>query len=312
MPAAVYDLVIEQGSSYEVTFLYTDLNNLPVDVTNFCVLLQWRTNTDNIYAFTNKYDGTDYSLVSNKNGTIVLKIPSKTTNLYDFDNAAYDLDLQEPNEEYPGSGLTSYRLSTGSVFIVRRNVPASLTNCANVSAGFELQDNCDIECGKLDIYSVTYNGSGVTINDLSTSISTISVEDTRSIENVEIAINGLNHNSPQDLLFIVSPPSGGKVLLSANAKILNYRPGFSCMFSNRASNNDYISNIKSGGLCNIYNKTSFTRYNNEILLSSFGHLYNSPASGNWSLYLVDNDITGSGSLDSWKLIVTYQAPLSLP
>lgn len=306
MPAAVYDLVIEQGSSYEVTFLYTDSNNRPVDVTNFCVLLQWKTNNEDIYSFTNKYDGIDYNLVSNTDGTIVLKIPAKTTNLYDFDNAVYDLDLQEPNEEYPGSGLRSYRLSTGNVFIVRRNVPASLTNCANISAGFELQDNCDIECGKLDVYSVPYDGSGVAVTDLSTSISTILVQDSRSIENVEIAVNGLRHNSPQDLLFIVSPPSGNKVLLSANSKILNYRPGFSCMFSNRANNNAYISNINSGGLCSIYDKTSFTRYNNEILLSSFNHLNNSPASGNWSLYLVDNDISGSGSLDSWKLIITYK------
>lgn len=307
MPAVAYDLLIEQGSSYEITFLYTDANNNPIDVKNFCVLLQWITNNNDIYTFSNKYDGTDYSLIANPNGTIVFKLPAKTTNLYDFDSALYDLDLQEPNEEYPGSGLKSYRLSTGSVNIIRRNVPASLTSCANVSAGFELQDNCDIECGKLDIYSVPYAGSGVSIEDLSTNISSINVNDNRLIENIDIAINGLRHNSPQDLIFIAVPPSGNKVLLSANSKILNYRPGFSCMFSNRAPNNTYISNINSGGLCKIYDKTSYIKYNNEILLSSFDHLYNSPASGEWSLLVADNDIVGSGSLDSWKLIITYQS-----
>jgi subtilisin-like proprotein convertase family protein len=305
MPAAVYDILIEQGSSYEVTFLYTDADNNPIDITNYCIVLQWRTNTNNIYAFTNKYDGTDYSLVTNKDGTIVFKLPAKTTNLYDFDNAAYDLDLQEPNEEYPGSGLKSYRLSTGTINIIKRNVPASLINCANISAGFNLQENCDVECGKLDAYSVVYDGSGVTVSDLSTNISTVSINDNRNIENIEIAINGLRHNNPQDLTFIVAPPSGSKVLLSASSKILNYRPGFSCLFSDRAATSAYISNISSGGLCRIYDKTNSTRYNNEILLSSFSHLSGNKAIGNWSLYVIDNDIASSGSLDSWKLIVTY-------
>ncbi len=307
MPAAVYDILIEQGSSYEVTFLYTDVNNNPIDVTNYCILLQWRTNTNDIYAFTNKYDGTDYSLTTGTDGTIILKLPSKTTNLYNFDQAFYDLDLQEPNEEYPGSGLKSYRLSTGTINIVKRNVPASLVNCANISAGFNLQENCDIECGKLDAYSVVYDGSGVTVDDLSTSITTVNVTDNRSIENIEIAINGLRHNNPQDLTLIVAPPSGNKVLLSASSKILNYRPGFSCLFSDRANTGSYISNISSGGLCKIYDKTNSTRYNNEILLSSFSHLTGSKASGNWSLYIVDNDISSSGSLDAWKLIVTYSS-----
>lgn len=305
MPAAVYDMLIEQGSSYEVTFVYTDANNNPIDITNYCVLLQWRTNTNDISVFTNKYDGTDYSLVSNSDGTIVFRLPAKTTNLYNFDQAFYDLDLQEPNEEYPGSGLKSYRLSTGTISIAKRNVPASLINCANVSSGFNLQENCDIECGKLDAYSVVYDGPGVTINDLSTSTTTINIEDSRLIENVEVAINGLRHNNPQDLTLIVSPPSGDKVLLSASSKILNYRPGFSCLFSDRANTNAYISNITSGGLCKIYDKTASTRYNNQILLSSFNHLYGNAISGDWSLYVVDNDIASSGSLDAWKLIITY-------
>jgi len=306
MPAAIYDIAIEQGSSYEVTFLYTDADNIPIDVRNFCVLLQWKTDTDNIYTFTNKYDGVDYSLVSNSDGTIVLKIPAKTTNLYEFSSAVYDLDLQEPIEEYPGSGLKNYRLSTGTINILRRNIPALLNSCADVSSGSELQNSCDIECAKLDVYSVIYNGSGTLVPDLGTSTSTIIVDDNRLVENVEIAINGLRHNNPQDLIFIMSPPSGNKVLLSANSKIANYQPGFSCMFSNRAANNAYISNINSGGLCKIYNKTSTTKYNNDILLSSFDHLYNSPASGIWSLVVSDNDPSASGSIDSWKLIITYK------
>lgn len=305
MAAVNYDLAIEQGSSYEVTFLYTDQNNQPIDVKNFCILLQWKTDTDIIHTFTNKYTGTDYSLVSDTNGTIVFKIPAKTTNLYTFDTAFYDLDLQEPAEEYPGSGFKNYRLSTGTVNIIKRNVPASLVSCADPSAGDIMQNSCDIECGKLDIYSVIYNGSSINVPDLGISSGTITVNDSRKIDNIEIAIDGLRHNSPQDLVFLVAPPSGDKILLSANSKINNYKPGFSCMFSNRASSSAYISNINSGGLCRIYDKTSTTKYNNEILLSSFNHLYNSSPSGNWSLIINDIDPAVSGSIDAWKLIITY-------
>jgi len=307
MPAAVYDTVIEQGSSFVINFIYTDNNGSPIDITNYCVLLQWLTNTNDLYSFSNRYDGTDYSLVAKSDGTITLTIPSKTTNDYVFDSAVYDLDIQEPNEEYPGSGLKTYRLATGTIRVLKRITSILSSNCADLSSRFELKDTCDVECGKLDIYSAQYDGAGFSIPDMSSASSSIYVDDTRVVENIEVAINGLRHNSPQDLSFVLTPPSGDSILLSANSKITNYRPGFSCMFSNRAPYDAYISTINSGGLCRIVDKAADVLFDGGPIVGSFDHLYtNNNIPGSWSLTIKDSDVGVSGSIDSWKLIITYQ------
>ena len=102
MAAAIINLELEQGSAYQRTFLYLDSSGKPVDLSGYCVLLQWRTDANTTSSFSNKYTGQDYSLSANADGRIVLLIPSKTTNNYSFNNAVYDLDIQEPNEQYPG------------------------------------------------------------------------------------------------------------------------------------------------------------------------------------------------------------------
>lgn len=306
MSPVLHPIVIDQGSAYDITFYYTDINGNPIDVSNYCVTIQWKTNTGDDYYFSNKYNGNAYSLQSNTDGTIVFRIPSKTTNTYEFDNAGYDLDIQEPNEEYAGSGLKTYRLVTGTVTINRRNTSISLIDCAYASSVFNIATNCELECSRLDLYSVQYSGSGLIIQDNSAVSGTVSTTDTRLIDNIEIAVNGLRHNSPQDLMFLLAPPTGGTVLLSANAKISKYAPGFSCLFSNRAPNGAFINNIDSGGLCLIRDKTNNTQYNNETVLSSFDHLFGSSVTGNWSLIICDTDPGIAGSIDSWKLIITYQ------
>jgi subtilisin-like proprotein convertase family protein len=307
MPAANYNFFIEQGSAYKLTFLYTDENNNPIDIRNYCVIMQWLTNTGQTYVFSNKYTGDDYDFQTYADGSIILQLPARTTNTYVFDSFVYDLDLQEPTEQYPGGGLTTYRLATGTVGIVKRNIPTSLPDCANAEININsLAKSCDNECNNLDIYSIIYNGNNLVIPDNDSISDTIVINDSRLIDNIEVAINGLNHNSPQDLMFILAPPSGNKILLSANSKILNYKPGFSFMFSNRAINTSYLSNVISGGLCNITDKTSMTTYNAEPLIGSVDSLVGSSAIGNWRLIIVDNDLGVSGNIDSWKLIITYQ------
>lgn len=307
MPAAFINLDIEQGSLYERTFVYQDSSGNPIDLSVYCVLLQWRTNAGSIATFSNKYSGEDYNMRANSDGTIVLLIPSKTTNTYNFDNAVYDLDIQEPTEQYPGSGLKTYRLATGIVTILKRNIDSALTDCANAASVFSLSDSCDLQCEKLDVYSIVYPGSGLNISDNSSVSGIVSTSDNRNIENIEIAINGLRHGNPQDLSFVLSPPSGSKILLSSNSKINKYFPGFSFMFSNRAESAVYLSNVNSGGLCNILDKTATFKLNNENLISHFNNIIGSPASGNWGFIINDNDPGSSGTIDSWRLILTYES-----
>lgn len=337
MPAATHNFLLEQGSDFQITFRYLDENNTSVNMTNWYVLFKFVSNTGQIYSFDNITKTSNYSLIAYRNGDIILNIPAHITNNYSFDTAVYDLDLQEPNEQYVGSGLKRYRLAQGTITIVKRNTVIPGFDIREPIEG-QILDVCTINCSAFD--SSIYSGPRIYIADNATSTSSITIMDNRPIENVEIGINGLNHNSPQDLTMFLAPPSGDKILLFAHHKISNYVPGFSFMLSDRALPQTNVSNTKNGGLCRIINKTNSTRFdnsipmticddsgcsevmiplsisngsivlgaiNNENLLSSFGHLKGYvPSSGTWSLHVCDNDASVSGLIDNWKLIITYQ------
>lgn len=337
MPAATYNFNIEQGSDLRVIFQYIDENNTFVNMTNFYVSLVFVTNDNQTYYFDNITPTADYQLLTDVPGSITLFIPARITNTYNFINAIYDLDIQEPNETYSGSGLKRYRLSQGNIGIIKRNIPITINNSSAIINESPIIDACSMNCSSF--YSSIYTGSSLNIKDNATTISTVKVQDNRSIDYVEIAINGLNHTNPQDLNIFLAPPSGDKILLSAGTKIRNYRPGFSYMMSDRAPPLATLNNITDGGVCRVINKTNRVRFdnsipmticdqsgcnevvvplsvsngtvtlgqlNNENLLSSFEHLRGYvPSSGDWSLYVTDTDIGGSGIIDSWKLIITY-------
>lgn len=337
MAAASHSFSIEQGSDFQITFRYLDENNLRVNLTNHYVLLKFVTDNGQIYSFDNITKTTNYSLVSYPNGEIVLKLPARITNTYTFGTATYDLDIQEPNEQYPGSGLKRYRFAQGIISIIRRNTTIPAFDIREPING-EIIDVCSINCSSFD--ASIYDGGRVFIEDNKVNTSNIFISDNRAIESVEIGINGLTHSSPQDLTMFLSPPSGDKILLFAHHKIPKYTPGFSLMFSDKALPHVNIRNVDNGGMCRIINKTNSVRFdnsipitvcdqsgcsqqmmplsiasgsitlgglNNENLLSSFDHLRGYvPSSGNWTLHVVDNDVGASGLIQNWKLIITYQ------
>lgn len=306
MAATAHSFVIEQGSDFKITFQYIDESGNNIDLTNWCVVLQWKTNQEELYVFSNKSNSNDYSLTADSTGKIILQIPARTTLLYDFDNAVYDLDLQETTEQYFNSGLQTYRLVTGNIGIIKRNIPVNLQACSETFQNpNDLEDSCNIICSQSDIYSVTYDGSAINIIDNGVVSGVINVNDNRTIENVEVIISNLNHASPQDLTLLLAPPSGNKILLSANNKIKNYRSNFTFGFSNKALPNLYLNEVNNGGICNIQNKTGIVKYNNENLTASIDHLIGYSINGNWSLIVRDSDIGASGSIGSWKLIITY-------
>lgn len=337
MPAATHNFPLEQGSDFQITFRYLDENNARVNMTNWYVLFKFVTNNGAVYSFDNVTRTSDYSLIAYANGDIVLNIPAHITNSYDFTTANYDLDLQEPNEQYPGSGLKRYRFAQGIITIVKRNTAIPGFDIREPIEG-QILDVCTVNCSAFD--SSIYSGPRIYITDNKINTSSITIMDSRPIESVEVGINGLNHNALQDLTMFLSPPSGDKILLFAHHKMNNYVPGFSFMFSDRAPPHVNVSNVNNGGMCRIINKTNSIRFdnsipiivcdqsgcsevsmplsivnnsvtigalNNENLLSSFSHLRGYvPSSGEWSLHVCDNDTAVSGLIDNWKLIITYQ------
>lgn len=306
MAAALYDFSIENGSALEIVFRYLDANLNNIDITNYAVFLRWRSNTGQIYSFSNCERNPDYSLTTH-NGYVLLKIPAKTTQTYNFANAVYDLELQHPNEQYAGSGYTLERIAYGTINIVQKNVPINVPTelCRIQPADDSCEDLC-CDTRILDPFAYSYTGDRIDIIDNTSGVSTISVYSSGTIENLEIAFNNLNHTSPQDLRILLQPPSGNKILLAGHSKITNNKPNFNFTFSNKASQSTYLYNVNNFGYANILDKTDIIRFENETLESSFSGLIGTTPSGVWSLIILDDDVAVSGYLESWNLILTTQ------
>lgn len=326
MPAINYNFVIEQGSDFELSFQYNDENGNPIDLSDpskTCVVLQTIPKIGLKNKFTTNDNETGYSFTASDLGLITLKISSNLTKNYDFSNAIYDLDiLQNVNTSDP----KVVRLAFGSISLRKRQTTFPTCQSGNVDTGTpdtgggggtiptptptalpEIENLClETDCLNLDVYSTVYQGSGLAVSDMSTVSGYVFVDNSSEIENVELVISNLNYAYPQDLQLFLAPPSGDKILLSANHKMPQNSGNFNFMFSNKAQPTTYLHNVTNGGFCNISNKTSFIKYSNENLLSSFDHLFGHSLPGHWNLLARDTDPTGSGTIGGWKLIITYK------
>lgn len=339
MPAATHNFYIEQGSNFEITFQYLDNNSQTVDLTNYCALLRWKTNNGNIYIYSTKANSKQgYSFSTDSTGNIKFSLPYTTTRNFKFDSAVYDLDIKEIST---GVDLQQFRVATGQISIVKNNFPecpdGSLgycNSCEDINGDPFVQvttvpsttpgvtptisgppatplpelDLCQLICGELDLYATIYSGSGISIVDGSIVSDTITIDDSRAVQNVEVSIQGLRHSNPQDLSLILEPPFGDKILLSSHNKISNYVNGFSFIFSNKAGSGVYINNASNNDYVNILDKTDIYNFNDETLLSGLSHLFGNSPSGNWTLHVKDDDVGTSGTLDKWNLIITYFPP----
>lgn len=122
MAASKYDFAIEQGTSFKISLIYKDANGNPVNLTNWCARLTWKTNTNLIQVFSS--ENTDHGVykfvIDPIVGKLTLMIPSVTTNHFNFNSAKYDLELQSPDDLYSGGGKYTTRLLFGTVSIVKR------------------------------------------------------------------------------------------------------------------------------------------------------------------------------------------------
>jgi len=122
MAASKYDFSIEQGSSFKLSLVYKDDNNNPIDLTNWCARLTWKTNTNTTQTFsTENIDYSVYKFIIEANiGKITLLIIATTTNSFSFNTAKYDLELQSDDDLYTGGGKSIIRLLYGTVTVVKR------------------------------------------------------------------------------------------------------------------------------------------------------------------------------------------------
>ena len=122
MAASKYDFSIEQGSSFKLSLVYKDDSGNPVDLTNWCARLTWKTNTNTLQTFTT--ENIDYSVykftLEPLLGKLTLLISANTTNNFTFNTAKYDLELQSDDDLYSGGGKYIIRLLYGTSTIVKR------------------------------------------------------------------------------------------------------------------------------------------------------------------------------------------------
>lgn len=348
MPPINYNFIVEQGSDFELSFQYNDKNGNGVSLVEpACVVMQYvSTDPPNTgYISSSTINNPGFSIIATTTGLLTLKLSPEATKT--FNDCIYDLDLlnlpegnptnlrlatgnitvQKRNTPFPSCDgppnssntvvvdLNTLKTQSSSLSTSdQQNLLDYLTNQLSTPSvtptptGSQ-EDFClETDCLNIDIYSKVFYGSGLNINDMSLSSGSINVSSTGIIENIELVIDKLIHTNPQDLQLLLAPPSGSKILLSANHKLLvSNANNFSFMFSNRANPTTYLHNVPNGGLCNIYDKTSYIKYNNETLLSNFSHLFNNNVpTGLWTLYARDTDPVSSGTIGGWKLIITYQ------
>jgi len=122
MGASQYNFTIEQGSSFKMSLIYKDSNGDPIDITDWCARLTWRTSANVTQVFSS--DNIDKSLydfnLEGSLGKINLLFPASTTNDFDFGNAKYDLELQSDENHYAEGGKYVIRILYGTVTIQKR------------------------------------------------------------------------------------------------------------------------------------------------------------------------------------------------
>ena len=118
MAAGKYNIVIEQGATYDVTVEYKDSNNNPIDLTGYSGRMQIRPSIGSPTAYlclSSSYnaDGTGLNFSGSDgatpptSGSIRIYISAATSSMLTFDQAVYDLEI--------ASGSYVARLLQGNV-----------------------------------------------------------------------------------------------------------------------------------------------------------------------------------------------------
>ena len=100
-----------------MTLVYKDADRNPIDLTNWCARLVWKTNNSTVQTFSSQ--NIDYSIykftIEPAIGKLTLLIPANTTNSFTFNTAKYDLELQSDDDLYLGGGKSVIKIGRAHV-----------------------------------------------------------------------------------------------------------------------------------------------------------------------------------------------------
>jgi len=110
MAAGLYDIIIEQGVTFQLSLTWKDSTASPVNLTGYSARMQVRETYESEDTLVSLVSPTDITL-GGALGTILITIPAATTGLLSFVEGVYDLEL------ITGSNVT--RLLQGKATISR-------------------------------------------------------------------------------------------------------------------------------------------------------------------------------------------------
>lgn len=111
MPAAIFDIVIEQGAVYERIFSWDDLSGNPIDMTGWTARMQIRPElTSDTVLSDLSTENVGITLNYGTLGAIRIFISTRETNSFNWSAGVYDLEVYDPSFE-------CYRILKGKVKI---------------------------------------------------------------------------------------------------------------------------------------------------------------------------------------------------
>ena len=103
--------------------IYKDADDNVIDLTDWCARLTWTTQSGKVQTFSST--SVDHSIykfeIVPSQGKLNLMIPAETTNMFTFDFAKYDLELQSDTDLYAGGGKNTIRILYGVISLLKRN-----------------------------------------------------------------------------------------------------------------------------------------------------------------------------------------------
>jgi len=122
MAAAKYDFNVEQGSSYNLTFIYKNNEGTPIDITDWCARMLLTTSDNQTIIYSTGNENANYKMtIDGPNGKIVLMIPAFATNNFSFKSAKYDFELESNDVFYSQGGNYVTRVLFGTISVIKRN-----------------------------------------------------------------------------------------------------------------------------------------------------------------------------------------------
>lgn len=112
MRAAKFDLIIEQGATYNKRIQWKDSAGSAVNLSGYTAFLEIKNTKQDADALISLAVGTGITLTTPASGILDIAMTAVQTAALDFDRAVYDLLLV--------NGATKYRLMEGNVVLSRR------------------------------------------------------------------------------------------------------------------------------------------------------------------------------------------------